>query len=105
MFSGAKEPVAASREESENFETAAIIPGLASSTSVWMLFYQLVQVFADVPPTLGTLHRSWSFFVHQDTASRTKPLATETVAFLGKSEVFRLLGLTHEPRVRAEKTH
>jgi hypothetical protein len=66
-----------------------------------MQFYQLVQVFADVPPTLGTLHRSWSFFVHQGTASRTKPLATETVAFLGKSEVFRLLGLTHEPGVQA----
>lgn len=70
---------------------------LHSSTCVWMQFYQLVQVLADVQPTVGTLHCSRGFFVHRDTASRTEPLAAEAVAFLGKSEVFRLLHLTHEP--------
>ena len=68
-----------------------------SSSCVWMQFYQLVQVLADIPSALGTLHCSWHFFVHQDTASRTEPLAADAVAFLCKSEISRLLRLADEP--------
>ena len=71
-----------------------------SLTCLGMQLHQLPQVLPDIPPALGTFHCSRRFFVHQDTASRTKPLTAETVAFIGKSEVLRLFSLTHEPRVQ-----
>jgi hypothetical protein len=50
--------------------THNVVPAIKIRTCVWVQLYQLAEVLADIPPTLGIHRCSRSFFVHQDPASR-----------------------------------
>jgi hypothetical protein len=67
-----------------------------SLTRVRMQFYQLVQVFANIPSALGTSHHPRLSFVHQYPTSRTEPSPSEAIACLDEAELLRFLSFAYE---------